>query len=183
MPDTFRPRKRGRPPKVAPVPDVVAVTESPVPAQAVEVPDAEFSVDHDPWGEQDFMAIRKHPDGFVLRWCNPNYRQGGKWRGWEPIGWSSEIGRNLPEYLIDPPHRFQGGNQIDDLIRVGNDLVLCKLPIGAYRARMKAKQDKRDRIMNNLTGAKVVDPDAPDLTAEYEKHGPRPLPGMIPSKR
>lgn len=177
-----KPRKRGRPPKARPeVPASQDAYEDPrdeAPIQApANVPDAEFAVVRDPWGEQDFMRFRKHPDGFVLRWCNPNKRNSSGWRGWAPVLWSSALGQTLGEYLIDPPHRFQGGLQSDDMVRIGNDLILCQLPAAAYAARMREKQAKRDRIMKTLDGGSVVDPNAPDRQAEYAE--PKPVRGMV----
>lgn len=182
-----KPRKRGRPPKRKPeafAPQTSSDAQEAVAPTPQEIPDASFDVLHDPWGEQDFMQIRQHPDGFVLRFVNPQYRARRGWRGWEPVTWSSEIGKNLGDYLIDPPHRFQGGNSIDDYIRVGSDLVLCKLPVAAYKARMKAKQDKRDKIMGSLGGAKLVQETSPDKQADYQEYGPRPVRGMpLPNRR
>lgn len=171
------PRKRGRPPKRAatytPTMTAVDVEEAPI---ALEVPDAEMEVVLDPFSSQNFLEFKKHPDGFVLRFCNPNYRAHRGYRGWEPVRWSSEIGQNLGEFLIDPPFRFKAMNELDDFIRVGNDLVLCKLPTAIYAARRRAIQSKRDNIMGQI---QLADPEAPAPDAEYDQVGGKTLRGIV----
>jgi len=185
IPSQVNKPKRGRPPKSAVV--ARAETYTPLPTEAepqpkpVPVPDAEMEVAFDPYSENDFLKFKKFPDTYVLRWCNPNYRRTRGWRGWQPVKWSDDIGRNLGDYLIDPPHRFEGMATMDDYIRAGNDLVLCKLHAGVWFARKRAMRERRDDIMSHLQGAKLVA--AEDRSSEepeqYEQADVgKPLQGM-----
>jgi hypothetical protein len=109
---------------------------------------------YDPFDEQNPHVIRNHPEGFVLSWKNPNLRAHKGWRGWVPITYDDEIGKNLDQYLLDPPPRMEGMAQIDNYIRRGSDSILCKLPKDLWDAR-QARRETRSKGMVRASAAKA----------------------------
>lgn len=87
--------------------------------------------------------IKKHPDGLHLDWKNPNIRNGATgWRGWEPVTYDSEIGKNLQEYIPDPPVKMAGSAHQDNYVRRGTDSILCTLPEEIWKARQMKRESK-----------------------------------------
>lgn len=109
------------------------------PTIGVEITSDPYAMDGSP------HDIKVHPEGYRLYWCNPNYRERRGWQGWEPVEYDDEIGRNLDQYLNDPPLKMEGTKRFDNYVRRGADAVLCKLPIGIWNARLEKKQEKANR--------------------------------------
>lgn len=87
--------------------------------------------------------IKKHPEGKVLSWKNPNIRNGTRgWRGWVPITYDSEIGQNLTDYILDPPAKMEGSSSQDNYVRRGTDSILCWLPEELWQARQMKREQK-----------------------------------------
>lgn len=87
--------------------------------------------------------IKKHPDGKVLSWKNPNIRNGQRgWRGWVPVTYDDEIGQKLSEYIPDPPAKMEGAAQQDNYVRRGTDSILCWLPEEIWQARQLKREQK-----------------------------------------
>jgi hypothetical protein len=88
--------------------------------------------------------FKKHPDGMVLSWKNPNLRndKAKGWRGWVPVTYDSEIGQNLSEYLSDPPMKMAGIAEQDNYVRRGTDSILCTLPEEIWKARQLKREEK-----------------------------------------
>jgi hypothetical protein len=97
---------------------------------------------HDPFDTQNPHHINKHPEGKVLSWKNPNYRQQRGWRGWEPVTWDSEIGKNISQYIPDPPAKMEGISKQDNYIRRGTDSVLAAIDEEIWLARQQKRRTK-----------------------------------------
>ena len=99
---------------------------------------------HDPFDTQNPHRIIANPPGFVLGWKNPLYRDGHRgWRGWRPVQFDDEIGRNLSKYLLDPPRRME--HAVDNMVRRG-DTILCALEEDLWYARQLKRQRKAERL-------------------------------------
>lgn len=90
---------------------------------------------HDPFSSRNPHQIKANPAGKVLSWKNPKYRQERGWRGWTPVTYDDEIGRELDTYIIDPPHKMEGSAHLDNYVRRGTDSVLCWIPEEVWLAR------------------------------------------------
>lgn len=88
--------------------------------------------------------FKKHPDGMVLSWKNPNLRndKAKGWRGWIPVTYDSEIGQNLHEYLSSPPMKMAGIAEQDNYVRRGTDSILCTLDEEIWKARQLKRESK-----------------------------------------
>lgn len=90
---------------------------------------------HDPFTRRNPHQIKAHPPGKVLSWKNPKYRQERGWRGWTPVSYDDEIGRDLNLFIIDPPAQMEGSASLDNYVRRGTDSVLSWIPEEVYLAR------------------------------------------------
>ena len=87
--------------------------------------------------------IKKHPNGKILSWKNPNIRNGARgWRGWVPITYDCEIGKNLLDYISDPPAKMEGIANQDNYVRRGTDSILCWIDEEIYFARQQQREHK-----------------------------------------
>ena len=118
--------------------------------------DPEPVMRHDPFDEQNPHLILSHPDGFVLSWKNPNYRAHRGWRGWVPITYDDEVGKELGKYLLDPPPRMEGMSQVDNYVRRGTDSILCRIPVEIWNER-QAKRAERAQSREARSSAVNVD--------------------------
>ena len=85
--------------------------------------------------------IKKHPDGKILSWKNPNIRNGTRgWRGWVPITYDSEIGAHLSDYITDPPAKMEGSADQDNYVRRGTDSILCYIQEEYFLARQQKRE-------------------------------------------
>ncbi len=118
----------------------------------VEITSDPYSMENNP------HEIKAHPPGWRLRWCNPNFRERRGWLGWEPVNYDDEIGRNLTDYLNDPPFKMEGTKRFDNYVRRGADAVLCKLPENLWAIRWQKGLDKANRRLysNANTTNKVI---------------------------
>lgn len=112
---------------------------------------------YDPYDVQDPFKILKEippdetdPDGQVLQWKSPRYRERRGWRGWIPIQWEDQYGTTeiLSKYLNEPPTRMVGPDKVDSLVRRG-DLVLARLNKRIWQSR----QLKRELLSAQQRGA------------------------------
>jgi len=98
---------------------------------------------YDPFDSKNPHKIVKHPPGVRLGWKNPTYRENHRgWRGWIPVKYDSDIGRNLKSYLLDPPRKM--AHQDDDMVRRG-DAILCSLPEEMWQARQAERVSRANR--------------------------------------
>lgn len=122
---------------------------------------------YDPFDSKNPHKIVKHPPGFRLGWKNPMYRENHRgWRGWVPVKYDSDVGRNLKSYLLDPPRKM--AHQDDDMVRRG-DSILCMLPEDMWLAR---QQDRVDRANRNRT-AHARDLQTDRATVQDVENGPK----------
>lgn len=98
---------------------------------------------HDPFDcGSNPHKILKHPEGKILSWKNPRIRQDKGWKGWEPITWDSEVGKNLSEYINDPPAKLEGISKQDNYVRRGTDSVLSMIDEEIWNARQQKREHK-----------------------------------------
>lgn len=106
--------------------------------------------------------FKKHPDGLVLSWKNPNLRndKAKGWRGWVPVTYDSEIGQNLSEYLADPPMKMAGIAEQDNYVRRGTDSILCYLDEDIWKARQLKREEKalRKQLAASVNSNQVLRP-------------------------
>lgn len=96
----------------------------------------------DPFDVQNPHKFIAHPPGLRLRWAYPTYREHRGWRGWEPVSYDDEIGKNLGRYLNDPPRRME--HRIDNLVRRG-DTILCRIDEEIYLARQQRRTERAQK--------------------------------------
>ena len=108
---------------------------------------------HDPFDCKNPHKILKHPEGKILSWKNPRIRQDKGWKGWEPITWDSEIGKNLASYINDPPAKLEGISKQDNYVRRGTDSILSQIDEEIWNARQQKREDKalRKQLAANAT--------------------------------
>lgn len=130
---------------------------------------------YDPYGIGNArpFSFKAHPEGFKLRWNREESRAKHGWKGWEPVDWDSDVGRNLMDYCYDPPRKLD--NRIDSKVRRG-DAILCILPAGQWLARQMARVNKAA-----ANQAQHVTPEQ-DIIEEYKKGGVYG-PGLTVSER
>ena len=105
--------------------------------------------------------IKKHPDGKVLSWKNPNIRNSTRgWRGWVPVTYDDEIGSKLTEFIPDPPAKMEGSAAQDNYIRRGTDSILCWIDEEIWQARQQKREAKalRKQLAANATRNTVLRP-------------------------
>lgn len=121
---------------------------------------------YDPFDSKNPHKIVRNPSGYVLGWKNPMYRENHRgWRGWVPVDYDSEVGRDLKRYLLDPPRKM--AHQDDNLVRRG-DAILCMLPIDMWEARQCDRVERASR--NREVHARDLLAD--NATAKDAKRGP-----------
>lgn len=120
----------------------------------------EPKVYHDPFDTQNPHKILHHPEGKVLSWKNPNYRQQRGWRGWEPVTWDSEIGREISKYIPDPPAKMEGSSKQDNHVRRGTDSVLAVIDEEIWLARQQKRKNKalRKQLAANARSNRALGP-------------------------
>lgn len=141
--------------------------------------------------------IKKHPDGKILSWKNPNIRNGTRgWRGWVPITYDSEYGERLHEFITDPPAKMEGSADQDNYVRRGTDSILCYIDEEIFYARQQKRETKALRkqlaaqaVRNRVLGPGVetfgdgvqVEPSPPGGFKAGQR--PSPLTSEHPSHR
>ena len=96
--------------------------------------DKKISLLDDPYDIQSPLEIigeippdDAHPQGQMLGWKNPVYRDRRGWRGWIPLEWGDQYtgdkGEKLKEYLVDPPEAWVMPDKIDSYVRRGDVLL------------------------------------------------------------
>ena len=118
----------------------------------------EPKVFHDPFACTNPHKILSHPEGYRLGWKNPRIRDEQGWKGWEPITWDSEIGKDLSKYIASPPAKMKGIEAQDNYVRRGTDSILSQLPEEIYLARTQARESKalRKQMAANATANRVI---------------------------
>jgi hypothetical protein len=98
----------------------------------------------------DIPPDEEFPEGQVLRWLNPRYREVRMWRGWVPLQWgdkyTGENGEKLKALVAEPPHHMQGPDRLDSYVRRG-DTILGRLDKRIWDARQSRRvlEDARRR--------------------------------------
>jgi len=124
---------------------------------------------------KDLPPDKDGPEGYKLGWKQTKKRQERGWNGWEACKWSDpwfgKDGKNLGEFVSDPPMRYQGADQIDEYIRRG-DTVLCRLNMLWWKARtmrpvvesLKRKQAAGSQapMETEITGTELFGPGMQD---------------------
>lgn len=105
---------------------------------------------YDPFDSQDPFKILasiapsdEYPEGRVLGWKSPVYREKRGWRGWIPVEHGDEIaGENdqfLSNYIPDPPDRMIGPDALDNYVRRG-DMVLSWIDARIWNTRQQKRE-------------------------------------------
>ena len=107
---------------------------------------------HDPYSVQNPLTFKKEFPGYKFGWKGERHRGARGWRGWICVKYDDEIGRNLDEYIVDPPRKMEGSARQDNYVRRG-DSILCILPRRMFDARQKERTDKAARRAANIANA------------------------------
>ena len=105
----------------------------------------EPKVYHDPFECNNPHKILAHPEGKRLSWKNPKIRNDGGWKGWDPVTWDSEIGKDLDTYIASPPSKMEGISTQDNYVRRGTDSVLAMIDEEIWFARQENRKSKAMR--------------------------------------
>lgn len=108
---------------------------------------------YDPFDEQHPHRILDNPEGWVLSWKNPNLREKRGWRGWIPITYDDEYGKELDKYLQDPPKKMEGIAHQDNYVRRGTDSILCRIPEDIWKARQMKRELKANRKLGRASAS------------------------------
>lgn len=108
------------------------------------------------------FSFKDHPVGYRLRWCRESSRDQHGWKGWIPVEWEDEVGKNLSKYCWDAPRKLS--NEVDSKVRRG-DSMLCILPIGQWLARQLARTEKARANQKEHTTPEQ------NIVDEYKKGG------------
>jgi hypothetical protein len=130
-------------------PDVLELAQEAI-ANGVDEEEVYATIIHDPFAGKNPMRFKKHPAGRRLSWLNPKYRDNNM-QGYRYVEYSSEIGKNLSQYLTEVPSKMIGSAQQDNLVRRG-DSVLGVIPYGIWKARQIARESKAARNLQAVAG-------------------------------
>lgn len=79
----------------------------------------------------------EYPEGAVVGWKSPAYRERRQWRGWHPFTYGDKYtgkdGELLSKYVPDPPRRMEN-EKLDNYIRRG-DVILARLDKRIWESR------------------------------------------------
>ena len=104
--------------------------------------------------KSDIEPDAKFPEGQKLSWKSDRIRQYKGWRGWIPVRWDDEYGKNLGDYLGDAPMRMEGSENLDGYVRRGG-LILCRLDKRIWNSR-NAKRELKDMQQRGVAGANTI---------------------------
>lgn len=101
---------------------------------------------YDPYDSQNPHKFIAHPQGYKLGWKNAKFRENHRgWKGWRVVQYDDFIGRELHKYLLDPPRRME--HNVDNVVRRGDDTILCYLEESLWRARQQKRTDRAQRLV------------------------------------
>lgn len=139
----------------------------------------------DPYDSHDPFAIigaipvsPEFPEGQTLAWKSPDYRKRRGWRGWIPVEYGDKYaGKDnefLSNYIVDPPERMVGPDQIDNCVRRG-DLVLSWIDSRIWDERQTKREllAKRRQIAAG-SGATQILRDGVEITGPGRKAAKNP---------
>lgn len=122
-----------------------------------------LAVLEDPFDSQNARKIigeippdEECPEGQVLRWVSPRYREVRGLRGWEPLQWgdqyTGEKGEKLKGIIPEVPRFIQGADHLDSYVRSG-DVILARLDKRIWNARQTKRvlEDARRKGQLNVT--------------------------------
>lgn len=131
-------------------PEVMAIAQKAI-ADGVAEEDVYATIVYDPFAYKNPHEFKKHPKGKRLSWLNPRLRDRTGMLGYKYVTYDDPIGRNLDEFVQDPPCKMEGTAEHDRFVRRG-DTILGWLPWGIWRARQIAREDKARRNVQAVAG-------------------------------
>ena len=136
---------------------------------------------HDPFECVNPHKFKCHPEGLHFSWKNPRIMDDKGPRGWTPVTWDREIGRNIDEYLSRAPAKLQGIETQDNYVRRGVDSILCVIKEEIWLARQQKRESKalRKQMAANAR-ANVTIGEGVETFGDGVKHDPRPAGGFKP---
>lgn len=128
----------------------------------------------------------EYPNGAVIQWKNPMYRERRTWRGWEPFEWGDEYtgqnGELLSKYIPDPPQALRGPDRIDNYVRRG-DVVLARLDKNIFLARQEKRfRDSQARSGKATSDKRTVLADGVEIYGPGATDSRRPSGGFRPER-
>jgi len=141
----------------------------------------EPKVFHDPFDTTNPHKILNHPEGKKLGWKNPRIRDEKGWKGWEPVTWDSEIGKNIEQYIPSPPAKMVGIEKQDNYVRRGTDSVLAMIDEEIWMARQQKREHKalRKQLAANARANSAMGRGV-ETFGDGVKDEPRPTGGFKP---
>ena len=136
---------------------------------------------HDPFDCINPHKFKCHPEGLRFSWKNPRIMEDQGPKGWSPVTWDSEIGRDIDTYLASPPAKMEGIATQDNYVRRGVDSILCVIKEEIWLARQQKRESKalRKQMAANAR-ANVMLGDGVETFGDGVKREPRPVGGFKP---
>ena len=152
---------------------------------------AEPTLLYDPFNSKNPFKIigeiepdKDYPEGAIVAWKSPVYRERRQWRGWKPFTYGDEYagkkGEFLNKYIPDPPPMLAASASLDNYVRRG-DVVLSRLDKRIWMTRQEQRLLK-SRERQGLHGGDQVTVlgDGIEITGEGTKQSRRPRGGFRP---
>ncbi len=147
---------------------------------------------YDPYDTQNPFQIcgeiepcDEYPDGAVVGWKSPAYRERRQWRGWIPFEYGDQYtgktGEHLTNYIPDPPPRIDGEG-LDNYVRRG-DVVLARLDKRIFESRQAKRVLESQRNMGKAgSRAKTVLGEGVEIVGRGVSKSQRPRGGFRPEQ-
>jgi hypothetical protein len=127
----------------------------------------------------------EYPEGAIVAWKSPAYRERRQWRGWKPFSYgdryTGKTGEMLSQYIPDPPPMLAASGQLDNYVRRG-DVVLSRLDKRIFQSRQEQRLlDSRERQGMAGSSRKTVLGDGIELVGTGVQRSKRPRGGFRPA--
>jgi len=159
-----------------------------------EAIDREIELLYDPYDSQrpykiigEIAPDNEYPEGQVLRWLSPRFREVRGMRGWVALQYgdtyTGKNGELLKKYIPDPPARMVGSDKLDSYVRRA-DLILGRLDKRIWQSRrLKAILESARRRGSLESDKPIKIRDGVWLTGEGLKKDENPKQGLRPRNK
>jgi hypothetical protein len=128
---------------------------------------------------------QEYPEGAVVAWKSPTYRERRQWRGWVPFTYgdpyTGKNGELLTNYIPDPPPMMENTG-LDDYVRRG-DVVLARLDKQIWESRQAKRILESDKNLGRAgSRAKTVLNEGVEIVGRGVSKSQRPRDGFRPEQ-
>lgn len=133
----------------------------------------------------EIEPCEEYPEGAVVAWKSPAYRERRQWRGWTPFQYGDQYtgknGEKLTAYIPDPPPRVDN-EKLDSYVRRG-DVVLARLDKRIWTSRQAKRILESNRNLGKAgSRAKTVLSDGVEIVGRGVSKSQRPRGGFRPEQ-